>query len=246
MEQRYNDIIGNQFPFLVACERGAVIKPRRKKYEGESIILPDTILGFAIADDYNDMLGMYRFTAEVELFVHKDYYLKGVAKCLLDKMMAMLDPEYIERGGYDIEGDELEGVGQSRIIQNVIINLPYETEKPMRLEWIGKWLKNWIGFTQVADLPKVGLKDKKKYVCPYCLLCKSLLLTMLAASASPSSTVRLASTLIQRAHPSRLDTRNELAIMWWALEWGLKSTHQLISNSYGVAYGTCRMAASCK
>lgn len=164
MEQRYHAIVGNRFPFIVACERGEVIKPRRKKHQGDNIILPDKILGFAYADDYNDMVGMYRFTAEAEIFVHKDHYMKGIAKCLLDKLTGMLDPEYIERGGYDVEGEELEGIGHSRIIQNIIINLPYETEKPVRLEWIGKWLTNWIGFNQVGDLPKIGLKDGKKYV----------------------------------------------------------------------------------
>ena len=162
MEQRYNDIVRNNLPFLVACQRGDVIKSRRKKNAGEPIILPDTIVGFATADDYNDMLGMYRYTAEVEVYVDKDHYMKGIGKCLLDKLMGMLDPEYIEHGGYDTEGEELEGVGPSRLIQNIIVNLPYDADKPTRLEWIEKCLTNWIEFEKAGDLKKVGLKDGKK------------------------------------------------------------------------------------
>ena len=177
MEYRYHEIVRNRLPFLVACERGERIKPRKKKKnQDEEIILPDKVLGFAFADDYNDMLGMYRFTVEVEIFVHNGHYMKGIGKCLLDKMVGMLDPMYIERGGYDVEGEELEGIGSSRVVQNVIINIPYETEKPVRLEWIGKWLTNWIGFAQVADLPKVGLKDGKLRVLPFCA--QSLLLSL--------------------------------------------------------------------
>jgi hypothetical protein len=168
MEQRYHDIIRNKLPFLVACQRGEVIKGRRKKHAGDDpLILPDTIVGFATADDYNDILGMYRFTAEVEVYVDKEHYMKCIGKCLLDKLMGMLDPEYIERGGYDTEGEELEGVGPSRLIQNIIVNLPYDADKPTRLEWVGKWLTNWIGFEQAGDLKKVGLKDGKKYAYPH-------------------------------------------------------------------------------
>ncbi|KAK3705009.1 hypothetical protein LTR37_013526 [Vermiconidia calcicola] len=159
MQQRYQDILANKLPFLVACERGGKIGGRRRKNAGEEIILPDKVVGFAIADDYNDMLGMYRFTAEVEVHVNHEHYLKGVAKCLLDKIIAMLDPDYVERGGFDTVGEELEGVGPSRMISNIIINLPYD--KPERLEWVERWLSSWLGFKQVGNLTGIGNKEGK-------------------------------------------------------------------------------------
>ena len=165
IEQRYNDIVRNKLPFLVACKRGDVHKPRRGKKKNadvEPIVLPDEVIGFAFADDYNDMLSMYRFTAEIEVWVHEDHYMKGIGTCLLDKLMAMLDPEYLERGGYDTEGEELEGVGPMRIIQIIMINLPYESDKPARLEWVGKWLTSWLGFEQEANMRHVGMKNGKK------------------------------------------------------------------------------------
>ena len=163
MQQRYNDILANKLPFLVACERGGVVKARRKKKgDGEDMILPDKVIGFATADDYNDMRGMYRFTAEIEVYTDEAYYMKGVAKCLVDKLMAMLDPEYIERGGFDVVGEELEGVGPSRIVQNIVVNLPYDN--PTRFEWTHRWLTSSLGFKQVGHLEGIGNKDGKRYV----------------------------------------------------------------------------------
>lgn len=163
MELRHEEIVRNKLPFLVACQPGEVIKSRRKKKDDDDVIFPEIVLGFAFAEDYHDMLGMYRFTVEAEVWVHKDYYMKGIGKCLMDKLMGMLDAEYIERGGYDIEGEELEGMGPSRMIQNIIINLPYDADTPARLEWLGNWLTKWIGFKQSGDLKGLGLKNGAKY-----------------------------------------------------------------------------------
>ncbi|KAK4545344.1 hypothetical protein LTR36_003524 [Oleoguttula mirabilis] len=160
MNQRYKDIRANKLSFLVACERGGKVPNRRKKRNPEDdLILPEKVVGFAFADDYNDMTGMYRFTAEVEVYTDKSHYMKSVAKCLLDKLMAILDPEYVERGGFDIQGEELEGVGPSRVIQNVVVNVSYD--KPERLEWLSRWLTSWLGFEQKGLLEDIGNKQGK-------------------------------------------------------------------------------------
>lgn len=162
MTQRYNAITSNKFPFLVACERGAKVTGRKnKKGRGEDLVLPDYVVGFATADDYNDMTGMYRFTAEVEVYTDSKYYMKGIGKCLMDKMMCLLDPDgYTERGGFDVVGDELEGCGSYRRIQHIILNLPYE--KPEIAEWKAKWLTEWCGFKQVGNLEGIGNKLGKR------------------------------------------------------------------------------------
>ena len=161
MLQRYKDIIANKLPFLVCCERGAKIKAKKKNKDGEDMVLPDRVIGFASADDYNDLRGMYRFTAELEVYVDNSCYMKGVAKCLLDKLMGMLDPEYMERGGYDTFGEELEGVGPARVIQNLIVNMPYVDEK--YLAWKGEWFEKY-GFERVGHLKGIGNKEGKRYV----------------------------------------------------------------------------------
>lgn len=162
MQQRLDDVHHNLLPFLVACERGGKVPARRKKAKGEDLILPDKVVGFAMADDYNDMQGMYRFTAEIEVYTDKEYYMKGVAKCLLDKLMALLDPQYIEKGGYEVVGEDLDGSGAKRRISNIMVNLPYDKDKPERLEWMEKWLHTWLGFDKVGDLQGIGLKEGKR------------------------------------------------------------------------------------
>ncbi|EMC92286.1 hypothetical protein BAUCODRAFT_38316 [Baudoinia panamericana UAMH 10762] len=158
MQMRYDRVMSNTLPFLVACERGGKLPRRggrRHRGGGEDIWLPDRIVGFATADDFHDMMGMYRFTCEIEVYVAKDRTMQGIAKCLCDKMLAMLDPDYLERGGYDIQGDDLEGVGPSRVMQNIIVHVPYE--KPERLEWMSRWLYS-MDFEQEGNLSDVGNK----------------------------------------------------------------------------------------
>ncbi|KAF2162185.1 hypothetical protein M409DRAFT_27563 [Zasmidium cellare ATCC 36951] len=155
--QRYGELVYSKMPFLVACEKGAVLKGRRHKNRApdDDIVLPDTVLGFAYADDYNDMKGMYRYTAQIEVYTDNRHYLKGIASCLMDKMLAMLDPDYLERGGYEVRGDELEGKEPKRLIKNILIHCPFE--KPERLEWMTRWMSS-MNFAKVGHLDGIGTK----------------------------------------------------------------------------------------
>ena len=89
---QYHKIVASKLPFLVAVQRGDVVKARKKKNFGEDIVLPDKIIGFAVADNYIDLKSMYRYTAYLNIFVHTDHHGKGVGSCLMDKMLALLDP----------------------------------------------------------------------------------------------------------------------------------------------------------
>ncbi|KAH9821969.1 hypothetical protein Tdes44962_MAKER04866 [Teratosphaeria destructans] len=162
MYQRLMDIRSAQLPFLVACERGAIMKARRKKgkpnWEDEgNIIMPDKVVGFAYADDWNDMHSMYRFTAELQVFVAYDKFMNGIGKCLLDKLVGLLDQTYMERRGFDVEGTDVEGTGALRRIDNLIVNYSYQD--PNRLEWVGRWLEEWLDFQKVSNLPGIGEKN---------------------------------------------------------------------------------------
>ncbi|KAK0255862.1 hypothetical protein LTS09_009164 [Friedmanniomyces endolithicus] len=164
MQTRLDSVLASGLPFLVACERGGKVPARRsrRKYGGEKedLILPDRVVGFATAQEFGDdgLGGMYRFACETRVFVKQECYMKGVAKCLVDKLLALLDPGYAEAGGFEVQGEELEGGSVSRVVQSIIARVPYE--KPERLEWTGRWLRS-LGFEQVADLPGIGWKDGK-------------------------------------------------------------------------------------
>ncbi|KAK5111475.1 hypothetical protein LTR62_004927 [Meristemomyces frigidus] len=162
MEQIFRGISENKLPFLVACERSRKLHTRKSRKnrrcdDGEEVWVPEKIIGFAHVDDFHDPRGMYSHTCEIEIYIHSDLYMKGMGSCLLDKLLGMLDESYVERGGYEIEGEELEAGwnGISPRIENVITYVPYE--KLQRLEWMGRWLKT-NEFKQVTALDGVGKK----------------------------------------------------------------------------------------
>jgi L-amino acid N-acyltransferase YncA len=163
MLERWQAIKTAKLPFLVACERGEVIKARNKKVNGgEDVVMPDKVVGFACAADWSDGKCIYRPTVKLEVFVHMEQYMKNIGNCLADKMMGLLDPRFVERGGYDTVGEELEAVEPSRAISNVLVHYSYEADKTDKLLWTSKWLKKRFGFEKVADLKGIAEKFDKQ------------------------------------------------------------------------------------
>ncbi|EME85497.1 uncharacterized protein MYCFIDRAFT_82752 [Pseudocercospora fijiensis CIRAD86] len=160
MMKKYEEIRASKLPFLVICEKGGIQKARRKHQE--DIILPDKIVGFAFANDlYGPQGNQFRYTVEVEVYVHKDALMRGVAKCLLDKLLALLDPDYLERGGYRVADEDLEfGTARpSRLVKNILINFYHESSRPQKLEWVSRFLKNFAEFERVGYMLDVGSKN---------------------------------------------------------------------------------------
>jgi len=159
MLERWQAIRKANLPFIVACQRGELIKARNKRFNGgEDMILPDKVVGFACAADWSDGTCIYRPTMKLEVFVHMEQYMKHIGSCLADKMMALLDPHFVERGGYDIADEGLDKVDASRKVSNVLVRYSYEAKKTDKLKWLSKWLKTRYGFEQVADLQGVAKK----------------------------------------------------------------------------------------
>lgn len=150
--------------FLVACLAGGpsgkgIGKGPGKRSKLFPVTNTDRIIGFAYSDDFNDPLGMYRFLAEVEVYTDPEFTQKGVATCLMDKLIAILDPYYIPRGGYEIRDDEL-AQDASRMVNCLWINFPYVPEEKEK-EWASKWLQS-MGFDQTGDHKKVAYKIGKR------------------------------------------------------------------------------------
>lgn len=155
MRERWQAIRKANLPFIVACQRGELIKARNKRFNGgEDMIMTDKVVGFACAADWSDGTCIYRPTVKLEVFVHMEQYMKHIGSCLVDKMMSLLDPQFIERGGYDV--GELER--GDRVVSNVLVRYSYEAKKTDKLKWVSKWLKTRYGFEQVADLQGVAQK----------------------------------------------------------------------------------------
>lgn len=157
MQDRIADVAENKLPYVVAVER----VPKKMRGDRNSSMPAEKVVGFAYADDYHDFHGMYRYTAEMEVYVHPDYFMKGVGNCLLDRMLYLLDPVYRAREGYEwvCEGP-FSCPGGQRVIGAVLCHVPYDAANANRIEFITKWLQGF-GFTKIGDMPKVGMKHHK-------------------------------------------------------------------------------------
>ena len=150
-------------PFIVAIHMGQkrennVQNIRRKKQE--------TVVGFAAATDYGLQQTCYRFTKEMDLWVHKDHVRQGIGRTMLDRMLAALDPGYnlLEcvpfLGDYAL--DRWVGGGHC-ITKAIVINILHSDAEKADVEWKKKWLSgDRINFQHTGSLPRIGHnKDQK-------------------------------------------------------------------------------------
>ena len=161
MLHRFQRITSSGLPFLVACKSGGIIKGVRRKRDPENeLFLSDVVLGFTYAEDHGQGQPMYRSTVDLHVFVDKKFLLQSIAKCLLDKMIGILDPTYIERGGFDSRCDGLEATDSLRKVKSIIARVPFDA--PQRLDWLAKWLIDWLGFERKGVLEGIGVKNERR------------------------------------------------------------------------------------
>jgi L-amino acid N-acyltransferase YncA len=121
----------------------------------------EKIVGYINLDDYCDQSTMFRYTFEMELFVHPGFVSKGIGKCLVDRLLEMADTGYRPRGGYEYVNDsEYLKTGPSRVIKTILLNVHHENGQDLDADWQGKFLSA-CKFVRVARLPKVGYKHDK-------------------------------------------------------------------------------------
>ncbi|KAK6436134.1 hypothetical protein LTR95_007672, partial [Oleoguttula sp. CCFEE 5521] len=165
IETRIQSARTAKLPFIVAYERGKRIKPpkkgRHQSYNGgEDVVLPDEIHGFAFADEYGERDGIYRFTATIEVYVNLEKQNSKVGTSLLNKLLSLLDPTYVERGGYETMGD-LDGAGPQRNIRSIVVQYPYDADQSEKMKWIYGWLSREAGFKKTGDMTDIGEKNGK-------------------------------------------------------------------------------------
>ena len=157
---RLQETFDENDPFLVAIHKGQkaakdVQDVRRKKSE--------TVVGFAFAADYGLSKTAYRFTVELELWVHHAYVHQGIGKSMLDRMLAALDPGYnlLEcaplLGKYDATRWSS---GGQRTIKTILVNLLHSKAGEKNLEWMKQWLTE-KNFEYQGTLSEIGFKFGK-------------------------------------------------------------------------------------
>lgn len=150
-------------PFIVAIHMGQkreknVQNIRRKKHE--------TVVGFAPATDFGLQRSCYRFTKEIDLWVHKDHLRQGIGRTMLDRMLSAMDPGYnlLEcaplLGDYQL--DHWIGGGHC-ITKAILINILHSDGETADVEWKKKWLSSdRNNFHYAGSLTKIGRNKNKK------------------------------------------------------------------------------------
>ncbi|KAF2845677.1 hypothetical protein T440DRAFT_407371 [Plenodomus tracheiphilus IPT5] len=152
IRRRISVVTSAGLPFLVAVAKGNQPK-NHVNYIAEKIV------GFISLDDYVDQSSMFRFTFDMELYVHPGFVQKRIAKCLLDKLLDLANTGYAIRGGYDYKNEfEYLKTGPSRVVKTILLNVHHESGK--EIEWQSKLL-NDFGFKRCGRMPGVGYKHDK-------------------------------------------------------------------------------------
>lgn len=155
--ERFQEAYDEGDPFLVAVHMGSktikdVRDVRRKKAE--------TIVGFAFAADYGLNNTAYRYTVELEIWVHYEHLRQGIGRTMLDRMLASLDPGYNLLDCVPLLGNYTMSKwtsGGHRIVKTILCNLHHNKETEKDLQVRRKWLTN-NNFQDVGTLPISGWK----------------------------------------------------------------------------------------
>jgi GNAT superfamily N-acetyltransferase len=152
--QRVHDITSAGLPYLVAVSKS-------KQSRADPGFVNEKIVGYINLDDYCDRSTLFRFTFEMELFVHPGYVSKGIGKCLVDRLLEMVDTSYRARGGYEyVNNFEYLKTGPSRVVKTILLNVHHENGEDLDAGWKGKFLST-CKFVRAGRLPKVGHKHNK-------------------------------------------------------------------------------------
>ncbi|KAI9833991.1 MAG: hypothetical protein M1826_005896 [Phylliscum demangeonii] len=156
VRETYDDVRKLQLPWIVAVER-----TRDMDRNAGGPPTGGKVVGYGYVDDYHGTTTAFRYTVEMALFAHPNYLRVGVGKVLLDKLLSILDPGHIGRGGYAfVENDGLfEGMGE-RVISKILCNYTYPAADEKDARWVKKWLERF-DFEEKGTLKEIGVKFRK-------------------------------------------------------------------------------------
>ncbi|KAF2641879.1 hypothetical protein P280DRAFT_286932 [Massarina eburnea CBS 473.64] len=153
MAARISTVTEETLPYIVAVDRG------NGGFLSGNNFVRERIIGFASIDDYCDKGSMYRYTFELELFTHPGFVKKGIAGCLMDRLISTCSTGYQVKGGYDWinNGEYLKGDAERRV---KTINCSVPHEEGSDVTWMCNFFKRFK-FMQRGHLTKMGYKDGK-------------------------------------------------------------------------------------
>ncbi|KAL1598777.1 hypothetical protein SLS60_007919 [Paraconiothyrium brasiliense] len=150
--ERIRTITDEGLPYIVAVHKG--LHPR-----GPQDFVNEHIVGIAYIDDFVDRGSMYRFSFELECYIHPDFVRQNIAKCLFDRILEMVNTSYPAKGGYEwINRGEYLKHGSSRVVKVINCNVPHEEGDDM--VWMTDFMRKFK-FRKAGHLFKMGYKYGK-------------------------------------------------------------------------------------
>ncbi|RMJ26397.1 hypothetical protein PHISP_02725 [Aspergillus sp. HF37] len=141
-------------PFIVAVERRT----------SRTHSAPEKILGYALANDFNDRNSSGRYTANLQLFVRHGSKDKGIGRCLMDKLLEVCDAMFISKRGYYFDNGSEDHMGYNsgggRRMSRLIFAISYPDHDRASYEWMINWLKGYE-FEEQGVLKGVAVKFQK-------------------------------------------------------------------------------------
>ncbi|KAH8731648.1 hypothetical protein GQ44DRAFT_755720 [Phaeosphaeriaceae sp. PMI808] len=152
IRNRIDTTIKAGLPFLVAIARGN--RPR-----GPKGYVSDRVVGYISLDEYCGPSSMYRYTFDMDLYVHPGYVCHKIAKCLLDKLLEMCNTGYNARGGYEYRNEyEYLKYGPTRVIKTIMLTVHIENGEKDTTTY--EYLKPF-GFSRGGHIRKIAYKFGK-------------------------------------------------------------------------------------
>ena len=155
------DCRAEEFEFYVAVQKNGkegTVQNRRSVHE--------PVCGFVWAVDLLGRQTAQRFTSQLQVFVSHEFLHLGVGRCLIDRMMTLLDVNYHQRGGCEWRG---ETPLKRREVKKVLIEIPHWDQDKADLDslkWKGDWLtgeneKSGLRFEHMGIMKGIGWKQYK-------------------------------------------------------------------------------------
>lgn len=164
MRERMDEARDEGFDMYVAVQKSGRSGANGHNHRAVS----EPICGFTYANDIAGQHHSYIYTAEIFVFASHDHPHVGIGRCLFDRMMNLVDLNYIPKGGCEWRGEQLL---TRREIKKILVNIPYwdKVEADNEdLQWKGNWLtgqgvddRHFMKFEYQGTLKEFGWKQMK-------------------------------------------------------------------------------------
>ncbi|CAI6336438.1 unnamed protein product [Periconia digitata] len=148
MVDRVNTVTSQNLPYIVAVAKN--YKPPK------GVCVSEKVVGFVALDDFCGKRSMYRYTFELELFVHPEWQRQHIGSCLMDCLLNLACNSYMPRGGYEyLKRDEYLKNGIGRAVKVIKAEVAADCRK--KPQWVMDFFGNF-GFRKAGHLREVGYK----------------------------------------------------------------------------------------